>query len=84
MKFDDRLVYRQSIHALLAAVTDAAAAFEAVQRHLGSTNVQVLEQQSGGRFSTMLRYDEQSEAPIPALLKRSCSGCGWHSPPSRV
>jgi hypothetical protein len=69
MKFDDRLVYRQSIHALLAAVTDAAA-FEAVQRHLGSTNVRVLEQRSGGQFSIVLRYDEQSEAPIPAFAKK--------------
>jgi len=69
MNFDDRLVYRQSIHALLAALTDAAA-FKAVQRHLGSTNVQVLEQQSGGRFRIVLRYDEQSEAPIPAFAKK--------------
>lgn len=70
MTFDDRLVYRQSIHALLAAVTDATA-FEAVQPHLGSTNVQVLEQQSSGRFSIVPRYDEQSEAPIPAFAKKS-------------
>jgi hypothetical protein len=69
MKFHDRLVYPQSIHALLAAVTDTAA-FEAVQRHLGSTNVRILEQQSGERFSIKLRYDERSDAPIPSFAKK--------------
>ena len=32
--------------------------------------MQVLEQQSGERFSIVLRHDEQSESPIPAFAKK--------------